>query len=85
MTTVSAMPGKPSVVTVTNLKAHALALVARVGSTGRTVVITKRGKPIAQLVPYRAIGKAVPGRLRGTAIELGDIVAPTGAEWDAAK
>ncbi len=76
---------KPNVVTVTDFKAHALALVSQVGSTGGTVVITKRGKPIAQLVPYRRVGKAVPGRLRGTAIEIGDIVSPTGAEWDAAK
>ena len=79
------MASHPRTVTVTDLKAHATALVTRVVGTGATVLITKHGKPVAQLVPYRAKGKAIPGRVRGTVTEMGDIVGPTGAVWDAEK
>lgn len=79
------MASPPRVVTVSDLKAHALELVSRVSSSGATLVITKRGKPVAQLVPFRPAGKAVPGRLRHALVALGDVVSPTGVDWEAAR
>lgn len=74
-------------VTVTDLKAHALALVARVSETGGALVITKRGKPVAQLVPYQARRAAKPGGLRHTLMRMGDLVRPTSddGEWEATR
>ncbi len=50
------------------------------------IVITKRGTPIAKIVPIDSRKpKAVPGGLRHTLIEMGDILSPTGEKWDACE
>jgi prevent-host-death family protein len=80
------MASHPRTVSVTDLKAHALALVARVDKTGEPTVITKRGRPVARLVPYRPKGAAVPGGLRHTLRgRLGDLVSPLEADWEASR
>lgn len=63
---------------ISKFKATCLAVLERVRKTGQPVLVTKRGKPIAQVVP------PPPGRpkrsgygaMRGTAREIGDIVSP---------
>ena len=66
-------------------KAHALEAVGRVASSRETVVITKRGKPVAQVVPYRPPAAApVPGKLSAALVFEKDIVSPLGAKiWEA--
>jgi prevent-host-death family protein len=74
-------------VAVSEFKAHCLRLVDEVARQGRGIIVTKRGKPIARLVP---IGKVEPAqtlvRLRGTLIG-GDTVGDfdTGMLWEAAR
>jgi prevent-host-death family protein len=67
-------------------KARCLELMDYVRETGREVVITKHGEPVAKLVPVQ---RPLPGDgygiLKGTVTYHGDIVAPTGEEWDAEK
>ena len=46
------------------------------------VVITKRGKPIARLVPFERSGIQLIGALKGKIHVLGDIMS-TELEWDA--
>jgi prevent-host-death family protein len=64
-------------------KATCLAVMDEVAATGREVIITKRGKPVAKLVPYRPArtGKSLFGALAHTGEILGDIVSPTPAYW----
>jgi prevent-host-death family protein len=38
---------------ISEFKAHALKVLNEVAKTQETIVITKRGKPLAQVVPYR--------------------------------
>ena len=58
-----------------------LKMLDEVAATRTPVVITKRGKPIAQLVPYVAPDRA--GSLAGSIIrETGDPYG-TGEQWDA--
>lgn len=60
-------------------KAECLALLDRVAETGEALVVTKRGRPVARVVPV----EAAPARpLRGSVRVLGDIVAPIGVEWN---
>ena len=40
--------------TVSKFKATCLAVVEEVAKTKQGVIITKRGKPIAELIPYEA-------------------------------
>lgn len=66
-------------------KARCLQLMEQVHTTRQPIVITKRGKPIAQLVPVDEEIPSIFGRMRGTLTIHGDIVAPTGEEWHAQK
>ena len=60
-------------------KAKCLALLDEVAATGRPLVVTKRGRPVAQVVPYER-----PKPLEGSVkILVGEdeLLAPV-AEWD---
>lgn len=60
----------------TEFKARCLELMDRVAEQRTSYVITKRGKPVAQLVPVaRTTAEPLLGRLRHMAQEVGDIVA----------
>ena len=60
-------------------KAKALAILDEIADTGETIVITKRGKPVAQIMP--ASPEAVVN-LRGTIIREVDILSPVLPPWD---
>ena len=65
-------------------KARCLQLMDEVEETGREVIITKRGRPVAKLVPVtEASARDVFGCMRGTVAVLGDIVAPLEEQWEA--
>jgi prevent-host-death family protein len=61
-------------------KEQCLALLDSV--TGEGLVITKRGKPVARLLPVHANGKSLIGVLRGKLKVRGNILS-TGIPWDA--
>jgi prevent-host-death family protein len=72
---------------VSEFKARSLGLLDQISRTGESVVITKRGKPIARVVPFKENRqKPLAGRLRDMLLEEEDIVSPFGAElWKAAE
>ena len=62
-------------------KAKCLELMDLVANRGEEIVITKRGKPVARLVPVENAATLSPfGFMRGTAEILGDILAPSGED-----
>ena len=68
--------------TVSKFKATCLAVVEQVAKSKKSVIITKRGKPIAELIPYEAETEPVP--LKDTVAFMGDIVSPVAPEdWEA--
>ena len=60
-------------------KAQCLGLLDQVQANQETIVVTKHGKPVAQLVPVDPIE---PAPLNGSVCYHDDIVGPTGEEWD---
>ncbi len=62
-------------------KARCLELMDAVAQTGATIVITKRGKPVARLVPVVDPSTSIFGFAKGAFEELGDIIAPVASEW----
>ena len=72
-------------VNVSELKAKCLGLVADVARTGRDVVITKRGEPVARLVPYHVSPRNARGIWKGKVEIVGDIISPVEISWDALK
>jgi prevent-host-death family protein len=65
-------------------KAKCLRLLDEVAEKRETLVITKRGKPVAKLSPIPQEGDFV-GSMRGTGVILGDIISPLDVEWEAMK
>jgi prevent-host-death family protein len=61
-------------------KAHCLRLLDEVARTRRALVVTKRGRPVARVVPLEP---DLPLSLEGSVSYGGDIVRPTGEVWDA--
>ena len=57
-------------------KAECLAIMDQVYKTGESVLITKRGKPVAKLVPAKKQRDDVFGYMVGKAKIVGDIVGP---------
>ncbi len=66
-------------------KAKCLKLLDEVAEKRMTLVITKRGKPVAELVPVRAQQRDIVGSMKGSVKILGDIISPLNVEWDAMK
>jgi prevent-host-death family protein len=66
------------VVAAGRFKAECLALLDRVEQTGEPVVVTKRGRPVAEVVPIRATSRP----LKGSVTVRGDIVGPILDTWD---
>lgn len=64
-------------------KAECLKLMDEVARTGRPIVITKHGKPVAQLAPVPADPGSYFGHMKGAARIKGDIVAPADEHWSA--
>ena len=67
-------------------KAKCLGLMDHVARTGETILVTKNGKPVAELRPHRPPrAKSFIGGDKGKIKILGDIISPIGVEWDALK
>jgi len=67
-----------------DFKAKCLQLLNDVERRREPLVITKRGKPVARLVPMPPETQLF-GALAGSVLDETDIVAPIDAEWDSAK
>jgi len=61
-------------------KEQCLSILDRVDEDG--IVITKRGKPVAKLIPIRTESAELIGRLKGRVKVKGDIFS-TGLKWHA--
>jgi prevent-host-death family protein len=61
-------------------KATCLALLDEVSTRRRSFVVTKRGRPVARVVPMPSDQQ---GTLRGSLVHEEDLLAPIGVEWDA--
>lgn len=68
-------------------KAKCLALMDQVARTGETIVVTKNGRPVAELRPHRPPrAKTLIGLHKGQIEILGDILSPIDPEaWEALK
>jgi prevent-host-death family protein len=77
----------PGVIGAGAFKARCLELMDTVAATHTEIVITKRGKPVAKLVPVQPFTrrklKSAYGALKGSFEIIGDIVGPstTPEDW----
>jgi prevent-host-death family protein len=72
------MVKKPVTVPAGEFKARCLALLDEVAESGAELVVTKRGRPVARVVPAEP-----PRGLGGSVVREGDLVSPIGEAWNA--
>jgi prevent-host-death family protein len=63
-------------------KAKCLALMDEVAASHESIVITKNGKPVAQLSPVVRKPRSVFGLMKGRIKILGDIISPIEEDWE---
>lgn len=76
-------------IAISRFKATCLAVLEQVRRTGRPILVTRFGKPVAEIVPPSAAaqGRAWIGALKERGRVTGDIVAPASepSEWEALR
>ena len=73
--------GKARFVTASEFKANCLKIMDEVAASGGEVVITKDGRPVSRLLPYRAKPSLDFGRNKASIRTGSSIVEPMPAEW----
>ncbi|MGD9903297.1 MAG: type II toxin-antitoxin system Phd/YefM family antitoxin [Vicinamibacterales bacterium] len=79
----SAAAGPTREISAGEFKARCLALMDEVQRSGGEYVITKRGVPVARLLPARVERRPLLGSLKGSVVAQGDIVSPVDEPWSA--
>jgi prevent-host-death family protein len=70
----------------TAFKAKCLQLLDEISEHKRdSIVITKRGRPVARLCPIDHAGGPIYGALKGLAKIHGDLTEPLDADWEALR
>ena len=75
--------GGARTITASEFKAKCLKLMDEIAESGSEIVITKNGRPVSRLIPYRNKPKAPFGRDRDRIRIFGDIIEPVDPEWEA--
>ena len=69
---------------ISEFKAKCLAVLETVGTSGEPLLVTRFGKPVAQINPPPTTDrKNWFGCMEGTAVMMDDLIEPTGAKWSA--
>ncbi|SEO33099.1 prevent-host-death family protein [Rhodospirillales bacterium URHD0017] len=66
-------------------KAKFLGVLDDVASKHERVIVTKNGKPVAEIIPFVDKPKSIIGALKGSVTLMGDLDEPTGEDWEALK
>jgi prevent-host-death family protein len=66
-------------------KARCLEVMDQVHRSREPVIVTKRGKPVVQIVPAGEDDRPLFGALKGMVLYMGDIISSTGEEWEAER
>ena len=74
----------PRTIKASEFKAKCLKLMDEVAESGEEIVITKHGRPVSRLLPYREKPQSPFGRDRDIIQIHGDLDEPIDMEWDAA-
>ncbi len=69
-------------IAISKFKAHCLEIIENLQSDHQPVVITKRDKPIARVMPLDSEKASLFGMLRNKAKIKGDIIGPIEEKWD---
>jgi antitoxin (DNA-binding transcriptional repressor) of toxin-antitoxin stability system len=74
------MKKKTKTISASEFKAKCLQIFDHLGADG--IIVEKRGKPVAKVIPIRSNNSDWIGSMKGEIQVLGDIMS-TGIKWDA--
>jgi prevent-host-death family protein len=69
-------------VSATEFKRHCLALLEEVRQTRQSLLVTRHGKPVAEISAYIPRERDSTNPLKGSILYQGDLVAPIEENWD---
>jgi prevent-host-death family protein len=72
-------------IAATDFKAHCLAILEEVRQTRQPLVVTRHGKPVAEISPYVAKRSTQENSLKGSILHQGDLISPIDVRWDSVK
>ena len=75
---------KLKTVAATEFKEHCLALLEEVRQTRQSLLVTRHGKPVAEISPYTPHDRDAVNPLKGSILYQGDLIAPIDEKWDSA-
>lgn len=69
---------------ISEFKTHALKIIDQLSKNHETIIVTKRGKPLAKILPYEVTPDSIkPGQLADTLVFEDDIITPLGEDmWE---
>ena len=69
---------------ISQFKTHALKILDQISKNHETIIVTTRGKPLAQITPYDDTAASTkPGKLAETLVFEEDIISPLGEDmWE---
>jgi prevent-host-death family protein len=73
----------PQEISAAEFKSKCLKLMDIVERERTQIIITKRGQPVAKLVPFLETPPSIFGYMAGTATINGDILQPLDVAWNA--
>ena len=74
---------KQTILAASEFKAKCLRLLDQVDESGDTLVITKRGRPVAKVIPMASPNRSLRGSWKGRVQIKGDIVHfDAGRDWE---
>jgi prevent-host-death family protein len=77
---------KPTTLAASEFKAKCLRLLDRVEAEGETLVITKRGRPVAKVVPASSLKRSLRGSWKGLVKIKGDVVHfDASQDWESSR
>ncbi len=74
-----------STIAAGEFKSKCLKLLDQVSEQRQTLVITKHGRAVAQVVPMPPVEETLFGSMKGSVLYMGDIISPIDVEWEAMK
>lgn len=71
-------------VAISEFKSHCLEIVSGLEISKKTIIITKRNKPVAKLVPFEELAKkTLFGSMKDRAAIKSDLLKPLDEKWNA--
>ena len=69
-------------VAATEFKERCLALLEEVRQTRQSLLVTRHGKPVAEILPYVPKGSGSTNPLKGSILSQNDLIEPLDERWD---